>query len=503
MEEAETVIAAKSARSTHSGFPPPVPDEHLLDRLSNLAVARLTFPITNLLMNRRGIVATYNEVLRTERASPSELERVQLERLQRQIAYAARWVPWYRARFRKIGLDPRDIRTLDDLKRIPPLTREDVIEHHRDMVDERQRDSIGAAEASRRDAAQPIPFALLRRHRLVRNNSSGSTGAPTVFFEDGSVTALNWALESRLKNLFGVGPGAREARMVRLSTTYVAASGTNRWRRSLWHQLILPGVNLRAADYEFCRKQLNEYRPKVIWGFTGALTGLAEHLKNTGRQLTFRPSMTIGWAAPVYDHEKALLEDVFHCPATNVYGSREVGHLALKCPSGQFHVNQEYMILETVPAGGDCPDGAGELVATTLVRTPMPFIRYRMGDIARVAPSTCACGRTLQVLEEFVGRTGEIFTTRDGRMIPPNFWCRLFMGREIPGAVKRFQVAYTKDRDIKVRIVPGASFSAETESYLNKIMRDNFSPATRFSIEYIDEIKAAISGKYLMVYREN
>jgi phenylacetate-CoA ligase len=213
--------------------------------------------------------------------------------------------------------------------------------------------------------------------------------------------------------------------------------------------------------------------------------------------------MATGWAAPVYEHEKALMESVFGCPATNIYGSREVGHIALKCPHGQFHVNQEFMLAETVATNEViCPPGAGEVLVTSLVSTPMPFIRYRMGDIARIAASHCPCGRTLQVLEEFVGRTGEIFTTRDGRMIPPNFWCRLFMGRDIPGAVKRFQVMYTKDLSVVVRIVRGEGFSSATERYLDRVMTDNFSPATAFRWEFVDEIKASISGKYLMVYRE-
>jgi len=472
-----------------------------LDRV----VARVSFPVTSALMNRRGIVGTYRSLKRTEQASAGELRALQLTRLRRQIAYAARYVPWYRRRFGEIGLDPRDIRSLEDASVIPPLTREDVIENYRDMVDERFRESIAKAESSTRDAGQPIPLALFRRHRLVRNNSSGSTGAPTLFFEDGSVTGLNWALELRLKSWFGVHPGAREARMVRLSTQYVSGGSVNNWRKHLWHQLILPGVNLRDRDYEFCTLALEEYRPLVIWGFTGALTGLADYMRRRGSTPSgIRPRMTIGWAAPVYEHEKALLEEVFGCPATNIYGSREVGHIALKCPHDQFHVNQEFMFVETGEPSDevDCPPGAGELLATTLVRTPMPFIRYRMGDIARLAPSSCECGRTLEVLEEFVGRTGEIFTTRDGRMIPPNFWCRLFMAREIPGAVNRFQVMYRNDKNIEVRIARGPGFTSETEGYLNKVMRENFAPATEWEIKYVEEIKPAISGKYLMVYRE-
>lgn len=475
-----------------------------MNALSDLMVSRLTFPLTNYLMNRRGIMGNYSELLRTERADPEALAQLQLRRLRQVLEHAGRWVPWYQRRFREIGLDPRDIKRLEDLRQIPRLTRQEVIDHHREMVDLRYQDSIDLADQRRRDAAQPIPFARFRRHRLVRNNSSGSTGAPTVFYEDGAVTALNWALEMRLKHWYGIDPGAREARMVRLSTVYVANSASNRWRRMLWHQLILPGINLRASDYEACIRQLEDFQPRVLWGFTGALTGLADYLRRTNQKLSFRPELAIGWAGPVYDHERALLEEVLACQVSNIYGSREVGHVALRCPHGAFHINQEWMLAETEPIEGAAGEsGAGELLVTGLVPTPMPFIRYGMGDIARVAPSHCACGRTLAVMEEFVGRTGEIFTTRDGRMIPPNFWCRLFMGREIPGAVQRFQVMYTREKAIVVRIARGPLFNETTEAYLQRIMQDNFAPATPFRIEYVDEIKPMISGKYQMVYQEN
>ncbi len=475
----------------------------MMHRLSDRWVSRVTFPLTSYMMNRRNIRGLYRELCSSE--SPREAEavdRLRLERLQRTISFAANRVPWYRRRFKEIGLEPGDVKTFADLRRIPPLTRSDVVEHHRDLVDHRMSDSVDSALNGRREAGAPIPFARFRRG-LVRNNSSGSTGAPTVFFEDGSITALNWALEMRHKQWFGVAPGAREARMVRLSTVHVANSAGNRWRRRLWHQLILPGVNMRDADYEACRQQLEEFRPEVLWGFTGALTGLADYMNRTGRRLTFQPAVAIGWAAPVYDHEKTLLENVFGCRASNIYGGREVGHVALKCPNESFHINHEYLIVETEPTEESAGvPGGGEVLVTTLTPTPMPFIRYRMGDIARIAKSRCACRRAMPVMEEIVGRTGEIFTTRDGRMIPPNFWCRLFMAPEIPGAVKRFQVIYTRERNIVVRIARGERFTGDTEAYLNRIMRDNFAPATEFRIDCVDEIKPTVSGKYLMVQWE-
>ncbi|MEW6749457.1 MAG: hypothetical protein AB1505_00580 [Candidatus Latescibacterota bacterium] len=465
-------------------------------------VGHVTFPLTHHLMNRRGVVSTYHELLRTERADPERLAELQIRRLRRTLAHAAARVPWYRERFRQAGLEPGDVRRLEDLRALPPLGRADVVEHHRQLVDERHRPAAEAALQSHRPPGAPIPLARFRRLRLVRNTSSGSTGAPTVFFEDGSVTGLSWAAELRHKQWFGVEPGAREARMVRLSTTHVAGSPQNRWRQHLWHQLILPGVNLRDGDYEECRRRLDEFRPRVLWGFTGALTGLADYLQRTGRHLGFRPVVVVGWAAPVYAHEQELLEQVFGCPASNVYGTREVGHVAQRCPCGTLHINQEWFVVEAEEGGEPAPEGGGELLVTALVPTPMPFIRYRLGDLARVAPSGCACGRTLQVLDHFVGRTGEVFTTRDGRMIPPNYWCRLFMAPEIPGAVRRFQVIYTRGQDIVVRLVRGPGFSAHTEAYLQRVMAENFAPVTAWRFEYVPEIRPTTSGKYQMVYRE-
>lgn len=474
----------------------------LADTIVSQFACQVTFPLSNYLMNRRDILRIGRELIMTESLDAQALERLQLDRMRRVLSYAQQWIPFYQQRFKEVGFDARDFQRLEELRQIPPLTREEVIEHHREMVDRRYRNSIDAADRRAGDAGAPGLMARFSHRRLVRNNSSGSTGAPTVFYEDGSISAQNWALEQRLKRWFGVAPGEREARMVRLSTQFVCNDRKNRWRQRLWRQMILPGVNMQNEDYEFCIHRLAGFRPTVLWGFTGSLTGLAEYLRDSGRRLGFSPKVAIGWAAPLYDHEKELLEAIFDCPASNLYGSREVGHIAVKCPARRFHVNQETHYVETVPSDEVPTAGVGELLVTTLTPTPMPFIRYRMGDLGSLAPTQCTCGRSLQVLEEFVGRTGEIFHTRDGRMIPPNFWCRLFMHRKIPGAVSRFQVCYRTDRSILLQIVKGPQFSAATETYLREQLTANFSPATPFEIQYAPRIRPTTSGKYLMVFSE-
>jgi len=372
------------------------------------------------------------------------------------------------------------------------------------MVDSTLTDAVAAADRSKRGPGEPIPFAPFRRYRLVRNTSSGSTGAPTVFYEDGSRTALNWALEMRLKNWFDVQPGAREARMVRLSTDYMPASKTIRLRNRLWNQLIIPGVNLTDADYAICVQKLDNFRPKVLWGFTSALAGLAEYIRRKGVDPSaWGIRLVTGWAAPVYDYERKVLQEAFSCPVSNIYSAREVGHVAGQCPHGSYHINQEHSLVERDESDGQTEEReTGELLVTTLDISPMPFIRYRMGDIGRTAESVCGCGRKLQVIQDLLGRTGEVFRTRDGRMISPNFWCRTFMNTELSDAIKRFQVVYVRDNFIKIRIVKGEVYSEATEHILREHLKKNFPGDMTFEFAYLQEIKPQVSGKYQMVVNE-
>jgi phenylacetate-CoA ligase len=467
-------------------------------------IGRIAFPLTSHLLNRRKILCRYDELLRTELYQQEQIQNIQLQKLKRLIKYAYDDVPFYTRRFRDIGLKPDDITTLDDIKKIPPLSRQEVIDHRCVMVNRSLLESISIADKSKRSPGEPIPFAPLFRHKLVRNTSSGSTGAPTVFYEDGSQTALNWMHELRLKSWFGIKPGAREARMVRLSTDYFPESRILQLRNRLWNQLILPGVNLTDDHYNVCVERLSVFRPKILWGFTSAIAGLAGYIRRNGIDpLPWGIKLVIGWAAPVYEHERKILEEVFACPVSNIYGAREVGHVAGQCPEGSFHINQEHLLAERYERTGEDDDREeGEILVTNLDISPMPFIRYRMGDLGRFESSTCACGRKLQVMNDFLGRTGEVFRTKDGRMISPNFWCRTFMNVKLSNAISRFQVIYVSDNFMKIKIVKNTNYSEANELILRDHLRKNFPQDMTFAFEYVPKINPLVSGKYQMVVNE-
>jgi len=474
----------------------------LIERFDDWLVGHVSFPITNYLFNRKGVMADYLSLLKSERYSEDRLKEIQLQKLQRVVSYANQYVPYYSRKFKEIGLAPQDIKSLEDIALIPALTRQEVIQRCDDLVNSTFRPSLVAAKQSKLGPGQPIPLAKFRKHKLVRNTSSGSTGAPVTFYDDGSMTAVSWAFEMRLRKWYGINPGAREARMARISVDYMPNDSQVWLRKCLWHQLMLPGVNLADKEYRFCLQKLRQFRPQVLWGFTSALAGLADYIRRTGEDVSCcSPRLAIGWAAPVYEHEEKILKEVFHCAVTNIYGAREVGHVAAWCPDHTWHVDQEHMLVESNmnPRDGEI----GEIIVTPLDPSPMPFIRYRLGDLGRVAHSHCGCGRNLQTIEEFLGRTGEIFVTKDGRMIPPNFWCRFFMVDGQSEMVERFQVIYRRDDYVSIRIVKRAGYSARVEEDMRRILRKNFSSDVHFEFEYVPRIDPQISGKYQMVVNES
>lgn len=475
-----------------------------VDEMNQFLVGRIAFPAVNYAFNRKDILSRYRKLLETEHWSKDALKELQFRKLSAVLRRVHTWNPFYTKRFKEIGLVPGDIKTLEDLRWIPPLDRQEVIKHRLDLVDIRYRDSALAADRADQAPGLPISFARFRRHKLVRNTSTGSTGTPTVFYEDGSTTALSWVHEQRLKHWYGLAPGVKEVRLKGIPTLFDTRSMLRFARERLWNQLILPGFFLSDHEYELTLQKIRKFKPRVLWGATPALTGLAHYVQRTNQEVS--PSdlnLVISWAAPLFQHEEKLLGEVFGCPVTNIYGTREVGHVAMNCPHGSVHVNQENYIVEIEENGvGEGSGGPGEILITPLIESPMPFLRYRIGDLAELGGGDCSCGRSPIVLKKILGRIGEVFKTKDGHLIEPNFWCLAFMQGRPSQDVERFQVVYRRADCIRFRIVPRRRYTGEIESDLLHFVEKSFPSGMQFEFEYVSEIKPQPSGKYVIVVNE-
>ena len=213
--------------------------------------------------------------------------------------------------------------------------------------------------------------------------------------------------------------------------------------------------------------------------------------------------LIIAWAAQLYPHQRELMEATYNCPVADLYGASEVGHIAADCPEKELHINEENLLVEVVNDGVPCRAGEqGSVLVTTLNQYPMPFIRYDIGDIGVLGDEPCSCGRGLGTLKELIGRSGEVLSTPSGKVLVPNFWCRMMRKEEVASYVKQFKVIQKTKSDISIQIVRDHGYTDEHTSFLRALFDSNLGDDINIHFKFVENIPPDKSGKYMLVVSE-
>ena len=132
------------------------------NNIYDFIVGRVSFPLSNFLFNRKNILSNYHLLINSDKYNQKELLKLQYSKLRNVIDYSYNNIPFYKNLFSKIGLLPGDIKSIDDIRKIPPLSRDDVIENHVDMVDIRLKSSIQKANRVTKGPGFPLFLSVLR-----------------------------------------------------------------------------------------------------------------------------------------------------------------------------------------------------------------------------------------------------------------------------------------------------------------------------------------------------
>ncbi len=144
----------------------------MMNNLHGYLTGQVVFPVSNYLLNRKHISRNFRSLVASQWYSAELLRDIQLKKLKQTIRYASTSVPYYKKKFIDIGLHPNDIRKLEDIEQIPPLSRDELIECCQQMVDYRLTPSISIAEKrGKKSIGKPLPFAPFRKHKLIKSTS--------------------------------------------------------------------------------------------------------------------------------------------------------------------------------------------------------------------------------------------------------------------------------------------------------------------------------------------
>ncbi len=399
---------------------------------------------------------------------PERLEKWRLERLRRTISHAFSNVPYYRDMAAELGISSEDIKTFDDLRKLPLLSREDVV----DNFDRLKADNI-------------------QKFEPLLSHTSGSTGTAMRFYLDMHTNVLEFASLWRVLSWTGYRFGQKYANL-HGRVTKDHRLWEYDWRLNCLH---LSSFNFKKKNIPLYVEKLRKFKPVLIKAYPSSMSLFARWIEELGIE-PYRPKAVVCSSETLLDHHRDVIKRVFDCPVHDFYGQNERAALISTCPMGRYHIHQEYSHVEILDENGNPaqPGRAGEIVTTSFHNFAMPLIRYRTRDLAIPSAEKCPCGRPYPVVERIIGRIEDIIVTPDGRHVG-----RMDAAFKYSKGIRMSQIVQEDVSSLTVKIVRGEGYDSEQERILIKEMRDRLGDEIDINIEYVDDIPAGINGKIRFV----
>ena len=326
-----------------------------------------------------------------------EIEKLQLERLKKTVHHCMN-SPFYKKRFEENGLTPEDIQSLDDLRKIPFTTKQDL------------RDTY------------PFGIASVSLDKAVRlHSSSGTTGNPTVIIHT-QKDLDEWAnAVARCLHMVGLRP----------SDVFQNSSGYGMFTGGLGFQygaerLGMMTVPAAAGNTKRQLKFITDFGTTALHAIPSYVTRIYEVMQEMGldpKRDTKLRTLIIG-AEPHSEEQRRRIEEMMGVKAYNSFGMSEMcgPGVAFECQEQNgLHIWEGYYIVEIIDPDTlePVPEGeVGELVLTTINREGMPLLRYRTRDLTRVLPGECPCGRHHKRLDRMKGRSDDMIILKGVNIFP-------------------------------------------------------------------------------------
>lgn len=439
------------------------------DLYTNL-VAGLIFPIHEQLKHH-STVAVRKQLEESQWWTPDRLAALQLDRLRQLLTRAQSYVPYYRQLFADLNFDARAIASLDDLQRLPFLTKAIIRQNQEEL---------------KADNAK----------RLARFNTGGSSGEPLIFFIGNERVSHDVAAKWRATRWWNVDIGDPEIVVWGSPIELTSQDRVRQIRDRLLRTRLLPAFEMNEANLDSFVDTIRATRPTMLFGYPSSLSLIARHAEKSGKTMhSLGIRVAFVTSERLYDDQRDDITRVFGCPVANGYGGRDAGFIAHQCPQGGMHLTAEDIIVEIIDKDGQpVPKGqAGEVVVTHLATGEFPFIRYRTGDVAVLSTKPCACGRGLPMLEEIQGRTTDFVVAADGTIM--HGLAVVYPIRDITG-IASFKVIQHTTSHTTVQIVLGQDCPPDVEAKIQLGVKARLGNSVQVDVEQVTEIAPEKSGKF-------
>ncbi len=423
---------------------------------------------------------TYNFLQESQWWSRERLKDYQIQQLSKLLHHAYEYVPYYHKVFDERGLKPSDIKKIEDLSKLPYLTKAIVRENVHTLI---------AKNISKR--------------RLDSVRTSGSTGTPLVFYQQKGITdSMELAFIWRMWRCGGYQFGDRCV-VLREDAPDRLEGGKRIWweRNPAYNYLILSPHHMTEENLYNYVEKIREFKPKAMQTLPSLLFILSDFMQRHGMAPFPSIKVILCGSETLYPWQREKAEDVFNCKVFSWYGQNEKVVLAGECKeNNEYHIFPEYGVTEII--GRDdkhvTREGEmGEIIGTGFNNYAMPFIRYKTKDVAVWTNKNCDCGREYRLLKKVEGRLQDFIVSKTGHLIPITTIPYSFVNN-----VKQFQFYQEAPGKVTLRVVRMSTYRKEDSEYILRILREEMGESIKFCIEFVDNVGRTRGEKYMYLIQK-
>jgi len=396
---------------------------------------------------------------------PSELTKVQQKRLRAIIKHAYSNSEFYHRKFKIAKVKPDDIKTVQDLPKIPVTTKSEVRNAFR---------------------AQTIVDGKTDLSKCHLARTSGSSGDPLIVVYDEKAEDFQKAVAVR--SFLEAGCHFYD-KWVAISSPARAA------RKKRWFQRLglLSPMWLSLFDPpEHHIEALRRLKPDVLEGYFSSIWLIARKMRENAIT-DIQPRVLIGSAEVLTEKARKFINSAFGVEIYDQFGCIEVGRSAWECEEHNgWHMDIDALAMEFVKDNEQVAFGEeGRLLYTSLYNYAMPFIRYDVGDLCIPTDEICPCGRRLPLIKHIEGRTDDFVTTADGRVFSPRLGSILM--KPILG-IAHYRIVQESKSEFTFQLVKDSDFSSKTISQIKNAIKKTLGDV-QVNVELMEELPRDKSGK--------